>query len=206
MTTQDKLHQLWNAILGRIGPSSPERLAWIVREVQKVRDDRTPADWDNLRTELAVFVVVGVGGAFADPHGKVHRPELDEAKLILRELGAMIASAVGRERVDVGSTLIRNRLVWDTATGRYTTIPMGPYGAGEGWSSRLRRKLARLLEEHGHSLKECPAPETRDPKARCGVWFVANRPRQSYCSARCQSRAATQAYRKKQTTKPRRKR
>jgi hypothetical protein len=166
----------------------------------------TPADWDNLRSELAVFAVAGVGGAAGDRHGSLLRPELDEAKSILRGLGEMIAAAVRRERVDVGRSIVHNRLVWDVETGRYTTIPLGPYGSGEGWASRDRRMLARLLEEHGHLVKECPAPEARDPATQCAVWFVANRPRQAYCSPRCQSRAATQAYRQKQTTKPRRKR
>ena len=196
---------MWDAILSRIGYSRRERLAWVVREVQKERGAMTPADWDNLRSELAVFAVAGVGGAVGDGHGNLFRPELDEAKSILKTLGEMIASAVHRERVDVGRTFIHNRLVWDAETGRYTTIPLGPYGSGEGWSSRVRRMLARLLEGYGHLVKECPAPEARDPETPCATWFVANRPRQAYCSPRCQSRAATQAYRQKQTPKPRRK-
>jgi hypothetical protein len=206
VATNDEFGHMWRAILGRVGYTPRDRLAWVVREVQKKRHDMTPADRDNLRSELAVFVMAGVGGAVGDRHGNLFRPELDEVKSILDELYAMIASAVRRERVNVGPTLVRNRLVWDTETCRYTTIPMGPYGAGEGWSSRGRRMLARLIEENGHFLRECPAPEARDPAAQCGSWFVANRPRQLYCSPRCQSRAATQAYRKKQTTKPRRKR
>jgi hypothetical protein len=206
VATNDEFGQMWRAILSRVGYAPRDRLAWVVREVQKKRDDMTPADRDNLRSELAVFTVAGVGGAAGDRYGNLLRPEPDEAKSILDELGVMIASAVRRERVNVGPILVRNRLVWDTETRRYTTIPMGPYGASEGWSSRARRMLARLLEENGHFLRECPAPEARDPEAQCAIWFVANRPRQLYCSPRCQSRAATQAYRKKQTTKPRRKR
>ena len=67
-------------------------------------------------------------------------------------------------------------------------------GVEFGWPGRAAQTLGDLIEKEGSFLKECPAPLPRDEEA-CGVWFVAKRPKQEYCSATCQSRASTRAAR-----------
>ena len=43
-------------------------------------------------------------------------------------------------------------------------------------------------------VKKCPALKSRS-KELCGTWFMASRPDQVYCSARCLSRMTSRNYR-----------
>jgi hypothetical protein len=52
-------------------------------------------------------------------------------------------------------------------------------------------KFAELLAGHPGLVRICP-------EEKCGRWFVASRLNREYCSKRCQMRAATRAYRKRQ--------
>ena len=49
------LEGFFEFILPRIGETKKERLAWVVRVVQREPRELIPGDWDNLRLELAAF-------------------------------------------------------------------------------------------------------------------------------------------------------
>jgi len=202
MGSSKRFRQEWNATLDRVGWTPKDRLAWAVRAVQASRRDLTPGDRDNLRRELGVFASgpKGGGAEWSAEEG-ILGPEEKDMPGVLEELGRILQAAVKRERVTVARRVAALSLVWDPGLqeGPYPRSPhfvLWDHDEDDDWEIRAKRVLCRLLVEHGHLLKECGAPEPRGGQGdTCGTWFVANRSRQAYCSPRCQTRAATRAYR-----------
>ncbi len=192
----------------RVGRTPMERLEWAVRFAQADLNGLSRGDWLNLRLELTAF-----GGILIREHDRHSQFRLQErrtsaaredpivyAERDVGELHGEFARIVGRllqnDSVTVGSyqvTLTVERWpVAATNVGRpvrlRTSFPPG--------TSRATHVLAHLLGMYGHLLKQCPAPLARGARDdRCGRWFLARRPNQVYCGARCQSRATTRASR-----------
>jgi len=124
------------------------------------------------------------------------RPDQDNARDILERMREVIARAVKREPVLLRETRSSETvgLVWFAE--RSTWVPTSSLGGSMNQADHAALALGDLLREAGALLKECPAPASRSKQGEtCGVWFVAKRPNQEYCSAVCQSRASTRAKR-----------
>lgn len=192
----------------RVGGTPHQRLDWAVRFAYRPLDGLTRGDWSNVRLELTAFAGVLIREHDVDEVGRRsltrRRPERDapagyspeDVQTLHREFARIIGDLLRSDRVDVGMyelTLTIERFpvppAGSTRPVRLTTsFPPG--------TSRATHVLAHLLGLYGHLVKECPAPLARGARdERCGRWFVAARPNQVYCSARCQSRATTRASR-----------
>jgi hypothetical protein len=108
-------------------------------------------------------------------------------------MDTMLTAAEQRQPVLLGRRVINTQLVWWRKDGRYIEVATAE---GVDWVGESRQKLGRLLEEYGHLVKRCDAP-ARHSEAKCGTLFLASRPAQKFCSARCQARAATRDFREK---------
>ncbi|MBI4537171.1 MAG: hypothetical protein HY712_04350 [candidate division NC10 bacterium] len=185
----------------RVGTTPRERLAWVVAAVQRQPKDMTPGDRQNLRVEMAGFYHFETHA-----QGTPYIPTEEEAQEALRAFGQAIQRAVRRERISAGEIITEATgrrvragelvsdlaAVWDSGAGRFVAWDC----TTAEWPTRATFALVRLIVESGHLLKECPAPASRGKEGEmCGVWFVANRPTQEYCSGTCQSRASTRAAR-----------
>jgi len=187
---------------GRIGRTRRDRLAWVVRKVQEDPRTMTPPDVENLRLELAVFVSArglrpyGETGSISGKSGQVDQPTEAEARTMLERMGEMVQHAVNREPVPVAQVRGGLTLRWMDFEGKQWWQRDWSDFRTLSWEEQAAHAVAELLEREGHFLKECPAPAIRAKQGEtCGLWFVANRPRQEYCSATCQSRASTRAAR-----------
>lgn len=193
----------------RVGTTPMERLDWAIRFARTDLGALSRGDWSNLRLELTAFAELlikehdaakrsrreGLLKAEPERHAAGVYPEL-ETRELHREFSRIIGRLLQSDSVKIGSyevTLTLERLRYPTAgTARpvrlRTGFPPGP--------SRATHVLGHLLGIYGHLVKECPAPRPRGAAGeRCGRWFVARRPNQVYCCARCQSRATTRAAR-----------
>lgn len=122
-------------------------------------------------------------------------PTEADVKEIRTRFGWIIEQAVRRKQAPIRGIRAMVYLWWDGKRFRYGE------DSDPGWADRAAQTLADLLEEHGHLLKECPALAPRaEAGETCGLWFVAKRPNQEYCSATCQSRASTRAAREGKDT------
>jgi hypothetical protein len=196
--------ELLTLVQKRVGTTPRERLAWAVRAVQRSRKEQTPGDWDNLCTELAEFAsedgmirsALDWGGA-AEKRKEWGQPNREEALAMLTRMGEMIEATVRRQPVRVGT--VHGTLFLYRINVRFENRPLAVWvprwdGVKFDWTERAAHILGGLIRMTGSLLKECPAPLPRDEEA-CGVWFVARRPKQEYCSATCQTRASTRAAR-----------
>lgn len=195
------------ALERRIGRTERELLAWAVRAVQRNPKDMTLGDWDNLRSEVAVFCLwpwrgttMGEITEFAqvDPMnqaGEIIRPTQIEAGHMRMRMKAMIEDAVKRKPVTVDTVEGTLMLLWSSVAAGSRWYRSW-YGVQFSWPDRVAHALAELIHKEGALLKECPAPAKRAKAGEiCGEWFVAKRPNQDYCSPMCQSRASTRAKR-----------
>jgi len=108
-------------------------------------------------------------------------------------IGEIIQRAVRRENITTGLAKIEATLWWDVKAGRFWAWEVDEHA---DWKLLATRALGLLIAEYGHLLKECPSPPKRGKAGEiCGTWFVARRVNQEYCSAVCQSRASTRAFR-----------
>ncbi len=185
----------------RVGTTPAQRLDWAIRLGSRDLNTLTPGDWANLRLELTAFADVlirqrrdqrkmreGRSGAALFSHAEVRE--------VHREFSRIIGRLLRADSVTVGTYEITLSLErWpaseagsSSSVRLTTTFPPG--------TTRATHVLAHLLGIYGHLVKECPAPALRRaPDERCGRWFLARRPNQVYCGARCQSRATTRASR-----------
>jgi hypothetical protein len=189
----------WNTILDRVGRARSSRLRWVVERVQESRRGMTAGQHEDLRRELALFASDG-GGTWDETGLDV--PRAEEVSEILAALEGIIAGAVKRERVSIARRVGELFLVWSESEERFR---FWDDDDDDSWELQAKHALARLLVDCGNLLKECPAPSPRAGEGTtCETWFVANRPRQVYCSATCQSRAATRAFRTRTRSRRRR--
>lgn len=189
----------WQRTLDRVGWTPRARLEWAVRAVQAGQAGWTPGAWEDFCRELAVFASgARGGGAESDEHGDIARPAPEAARTVLLDMDRMLTAAAERAPIVLGRRVVNTRLAWYGKESRY--IPVPPI-EDFNWAIETREKLGRLLEEFGHLVKQCKAPARRKNEAVCGVLFVAARPRQEFCSPRCQARAATRRFREEQKKK-----
>ena len=179
--------ELLTATLHRIDARAGGLLAWAIDFTQTDLNGLAPTGWYNLRLELAAFLV-----PFSDkvPHRYGSLPSDEEVREVHRTFVRMFSTLMRDQRVTIGRYDVeldvdRNgvagiRLQSASRTGPYVT-----------WLMLL------IFEVRGqYLLRTCPAPAPRAQKGQaCGRWFLASRDTQIYCSRRCQSRAATQAFR-----------
>ena len=110
----------------------------------------------------------------------------------------MLWAAIRREPI-IEDPPSRCEIRWDDSDGIFVQI-VNPFEFS-GWLGRARAYFLRTVLIGGHLLKICPAPTSRGKDGElCDTRFVASRPNQAYCSARCQTRAATRAYRSGDST------
>lgn len=181
-----------------------DQLAWAIRLAKPGPPAVTEDDWWDLRQDLVRFAearpVFGQAGyeIFAGRKAVGVRrewastPSQDEAEQTLTAFQEIFTAVIRRQRADLGKIETRPALLWAKDVNRFVLKE-----SGAGIVDRAVLVLARLLEEFGHLVKECPAPAPRGTRKACGTWFVASRPNQTYCSARCQSRATTRASRER---------
>ena len=110
----------------------------------------------------------------------------------------MLWAAIRREPI-IEDPPSRCEIRWDDSDGIFVQI-VNPFEFS-GWLGRASAYFLRTVLIGGHLLKICPAPTSRGKDGElCDTRFVASRPNQAYCSARCQTRAATRAYRSGDST------
>jgi hypothetical protein len=137
-------------------------------------------------------------GILEGEDGKVDTPADEDVKAVLNGFDVMLAAVKERREVPVGRFQARRVVRWLNFPAQKCVRYMirDEVESNQTWELRARVRLARVIEEAGHLLKECPAPAPRGEAGdTCGIWFVASRPNQEYCSATCQSRATTRAQR-----------
>ena len=186
-----------DALSQRVGTSPHDLLAWAARVAQRGQEDLTPGDWQNLRLEFAAFLWPRLGTD--EPMDTVDvdqaLPTKEETQKALIRMREIIAAAVKRQPISLGRFRSdRTSLFWHPETS--TWQPEYSFRSAPGWADETVEKIGHLMEDAGAFLKECPAPAVRAKAGEtCGVWFVAKRANQDYCSGTCQSRASTRAKR-----------
>jgi hypothetical protein len=145
-----------------------------------------PLDRD-IREGLAIWIA-------ADEEGEPRpgRPSPAEAGKIRQLFGDLIIRTINRAPIALDHFTSKRSLMWNPSAKRWQPWEELPPKAS--WIERASRVLGRLILDAGHLLRECPAPKGSRP---CGKWFVANRPRQEYCSPKCQTRVTSRAWRKR---------
>ncbi len=190
--------------LSRISREPRDRLAWVVTLVQRGTGAMTRGDRANLQGELAAFLSLGVmglareslrpGATWSKALRKISvvTPLPDDIPGILMQVKRMIGPVVKRQRILLEERTGPIELLWNTAFGRWYPCDNRKLNMAD----LAAHALTPLILDYGHLVKECPAPGVRAKSGEtCGLWFVAKRPNQDYCSATCQSRASTRAKR-----------
>lgn len=202
--------------------SAVDWLSWALRLHRQSLITMTPGDWQNLRIELAQFVMgndvalPGRGGITGRVGGlqDVDQPSEEEAKEILKTFGRVIQIALDQIRppipvpgeafqvrpVPMGRYLVNEQLYWDHRPAgqggqRFASHKEIQATRHESeWHVRGMYALGRLLERCGHLLRECQAlrPHSVEP---CKTRFLSLKGDGKYCSAGCKSRATTRAAR-----------
>ena len=194
----------------RVGRTGQERLRWALSIVDKPGGWRafTPGDRLNLRLELLTFMGLGIGldmrrlEAGEEPigaHGRIVPPTEAEVGQILEMFDKLLVAAIRREDIVLDPSPAKRTLQWLEQDGHYGVRT--DHIEKAGWIYYARKELVDAIGESGHLLKICPAPAKRGKEGEtCNTRFVARRPNQAYCSARCQTRAASRAYRSGDST------
>jgi hypothetical protein len=216
--------------LRRIGRTPQEQLRWALASVERPGGWKglTRGDRENLRLELAAFAGLSTGlphnPSHWGPPGSADEivinprrldpktlkefslalsllavPNDKQAREILEAFDEMFWAAIRREPITFDAVTVERKLLWHEEVGRYSSSEATRKSTN--WSLRAQLALGRAIANSGHLLKLCPAPASRGGEgATCDTRFVAGRPNQAYCSARCQTRAATRAYRSGDST------
>lgn len=158
----------------------------------------TPGDRQNIRLEIGCFAACMVQARDGRllPFPQIPPPTEEEAQRILEMFDNLLSAAMRREPITF-DTPSRRQLDW--IDDQYAET--AHLNLQRGWFEDARVSLALAIRDAGHLLKTCPAPASRGKEGEtCDTRFVASRPNQAYCSARCQTRAATRAYRSGDST------
>lgn len=200
MKEQDK-YAVYEKYSRRVGGTPQERLAWICRLVNESRTqgaDWLPGDWDNRRTELAVFSGIGQifprsGGLVLENGEIVERPSRNETEAILTRVQQMVDDGEHHRKISLPPFVMKQVIEWDAPAGRYRLSEAWDYENESSWADRVRYTLVRLLETDGHRIQRCPSTLPHKGK-RCANYFLKSK-RQKYCSKTCTSREMTRAKR-----------
>lgn len=207
MVTKHSEGKWYRPYLQRVGGTYLEKARWALSLVDKPGgwNGLTPGQRQDLLNEIGVFcadpetnlagafVILGTDALDAGP------PPEGEARKILEMFDAMLWAAIRHEPIPFTPRGGSQTLRWEEDMGRYGLLrERHPW---KGWMEAARCELECMIYECGHLLRLCPAPALRAKSGEtCDVRFVASRPNQAYCSARCQTRAATRAYRSGDST------
>jgi hypothetical protein len=191
-----------NPYIDRVGRSPQGQLGWALRLAQRQPESMTPGDWDNMRHEITAFLALH-GYSSQSPVGhRLGLPPEEVAHEIRKQLHEILAAVIqrGPDPIHLGRIQTMLGLCWRDDVQRFTR-----WTASTGYPSLIASALQPLLEQHGHLVRACGAPSPRGgADETCGLWFVAARVQQRFCSPRCQSRATTRAYREKSAPRNRR--
>jgi hypothetical protein len=190
------------AVLARVGRSSRERLEWAIRRVQDRGRVMSLAERSALAEETTVFLGAVAGGL---REKRFNALDPVQASTILEALAPILEAAVDHKAHEVGRR--RMVLMWQEAMPpgtppefqREPGFQLAALDEEDDHRELAVMSFARLLVRHGRALKACAAPLKTSKfdasGAKCGRWFLANRPKQIHCSPTCQRRAATRAHR-----------
>jgi hypothetical protein len=176
------IDHLVDVVAPRVGDTPEKRLSWALKLVNDP-PPATPGDWTNLQLEIAVFTY----NLQADPSGP-YIPSEAEAQQIVDEFRTILKKVLRGETIDCGSQHFS--LKFNQSSQRWWSSSE----LKDGWLEEAKDQLFNLIHQAGHLVKECKAPAPRS-EAACGKLFVATRNDRVYCSTRCTSRAATNAWR-----------
>lgn len=163
------------ALQARVGSSMTKKAAWILGRIQNAPETR--GDWENFRWEVAYFL---------DGQATFALPNETDAKQSLKGAAQLIQRLVFHEDICV---ITMSPLI-GFEDGQYRRIDKT-----RAWESDVRAELARIVPQVWHLVSECKAKKPRSDE-RCNKLFISKRPSRIYCSAQCQSRAVTKAWRK----------
>ncbi len=179
--------ELLTATLHRMKARAGGLLAWAIDFAQTEPDGLAPTGWYNLRLELAAFLIPFSVEA---PQRYGSMPSDDEVREVHESFARIFSTLMRDHRVKIGRYDVeldvdRNGVA---GIGLRSASRTGPY---------ITWLMLLIFEVRGqYMIRTCPAPAPRARKGQaCGRWFLASRDTQIYCSRRCQSRAATQAFR-----------
>jgi len=179
--------ELLTATLHRMKARAGGLLAWAIDFAQIGLDRLAPTGWYNLRLELAAFLIPF---SAEPPQRNGSLPSDEEVREVHRSFGRIFSTLMRDHRVKIGRYDVELDVDQNgvAGIGLQSASRTGPYVT---WLMLL------IFDARGqYMIRTCPAPAPRARKGQaCGRWFLASRDTQIYCSRRCQSRAATQAFR-----------
>jgi len=182
----------------RVGSRPIDRLTWALRLAQRPRDTITAADWENIRHEIAASLETS--GHRGESVQSVHLPDVGEAQEIQVELATFFGKLLRGEEIYPKPSLRRPTYRLNRGSGRWERWELGT-------PDLVDALLEVLIPAWGHLIRECAALRVRGKgEERCGTWFVAWRPYQIYCSARCHNRAGARAFRERAARRTNRRR
>jgi hypothetical protein len=211
----DIMERFESVFIDRVGSTPKARLEWVVKMVNV--EPKTPADWENLRWEMAVFCRrVGT-----DVVGRPDIPTEEEAARVRENFRSIVKKVVEGKTIEVQQVPVMlvwrpnepapksmsevHQKVWAKIGAEYRGEPPPPRNNDgrwhrvplhSDWDGDSVNEITELIVQYGNLLRECRAPAPRSDST-CGKWFVASRHKSRvYCSAQCTSRAATHLWRK----------
>ena len=196
----------------RIGTTARDQLKWVLRVVERrlPRSEGDEGDWINLEREIQEFAGFAFPGDWGAPFTRLEKNLTD----IVQWLHRAVMLAVKRQEIDVLPRPEARRLVWNKLLRRYE---QDESRLDDNFVFRIENKLGRLIESHGHLIKQCTAPAKMrpgrrprngpitEPVGQCGNLFLASRETEIYCSPACRSRVVSRKKRAKPKGKKKRK-
>jgi hypothetical protein len=137
--------------LEEIPQDSRGRLAWVIKLVD--------SDWNALRREPAKLAMIIHGLiallGFAPVDGLPSRTRKPFATAILEIWERMLHAAAKRQGLYVAEG--ETRLVYWSLKDKFVEVTLYDHT----WETAGARALAKFIVEHGHLIKQCPAPRLR---------------------------------------------
>jgi len=177
---------------GRVGSNLRDRLTWALQLAQRPAETITPGDLENLRYEMAA--ALEAGGHKTESVESPRIPDAEEAQAIHARLKDFFEKLLEEEEIPLDGSLRKQVYKLNRGSGKWERWELGT-------PNSVDALLEQLIPPYGHLIRECEAPRALGKGERCGVWFVAKRDWQTFCSARCNNRAGAQAFREKKKEK-----
>jgi len=179
--------ELLTATLHRMQAQAGGLLGWAIDLAQTDLSSLAPPGWYDLRLQLAAFLIPF---SAEGPERSCTLPSDDEVRDVQKSFTRIFSTLMRDHRVKIGRYDVELDVDRQgvAGIGLKSASRTGPYVT---WLMLL------IFDARGHYMvRTCPAPAPRARRGQaCGRWFLATRESQVYCSRRCQSRAATQAFR-----------